>query len=200
VDNKGCVVDGDAILYVMARYMKQRGLLKQNTVVTTVMSNYGLYKAFERLGINHEKTAVGDKYVYECMQRHGYRLGGEQSGHIIFSKYANTGDGIITAIQLMELLCGSGKALHELLEGYEVYPQVLENLRVKDKASALQNERVRAAVSKAEARLGDTGRMLICASGTETVIRVMAEAESMALCRACVDEVIQAMREEGLLL
>ena len=200
VDNKGRVVDGDGILYVMASYMKQNGLLKHNTVVTTVMSNFGLYKAFEQMGIGYEKTAVGDKYVYECMQKHGYRLGGEQSGHIIFSKYANTGDGILTAIKLMELICSSGKTLHELTEGYTVYPQILENVRVTDKTAALQSAKVLTAIKNAEKELNGTGRMLVRASGTEPVVRVMAEAESMALCRACVDGVINAMREAGVVL
>ena len=199
VDNEGCVVDGDAILYVMGKYMKERGLLRHNTVVTTVMANFGLYKAFDELGIGYEKTAVGDKYVYECMLKKGYRLGGEQSGHIIFSKYANTGDGLITAIKLMELICTSEKSLHELTEGFEIYPQVLENVRVTDKNEAMQCPAVLDAVAACEQKLAGTGRMLVRASGTEPVVRVMAEAADPALCRECVDTVIAVMREKGLL-
>ncbi len=199
VDSEGCVVDGDGILYVMGNYMKQQGMLRHNTVVTTVMSNFGLYKAFDALGIQYEKTAVGDKYVYECMLKHGYRLGGEQSGHVIFSKFANTGDGLITAIKLMELICNSGKSLHELTEGFVVYPQVLENVRVTDKNAAMRDEAVLAAVAAAEQTLNGAGRMLVRASGTEPLVRVMAEAESMEQCRACVDSVIAVMRERGLL-
>ena len=199
VDNEGCVVDGDAILYVMGKYMKERGLLRHNTVVTTVMANFGLYKAFDELGIGYEKTAVGDKYVYECMLKKGYRLGGEQSGHIIFSKYANTGDGLITAIKLMELICTSEKSLHELTEGFTVYPQVLENVRVTNKDAAMQSTAVAATVAACEQTLGDRGRMLVRASGTEPVVRVMAEADDKALCRECVDRVINTMREEGFL-
>ena len=199
VDNEGCVVNGDGILYVMGKYMKELGLLRRNTVVTTVMSNFGLYKAFDALGIEYEKTAVGDKYVYECMLKNGYRLGGEQSGHVIFSKYANTGDGLITAIKLMELICTSGKSLHELTEGFTVFPQVLENVRVTDKEAATGDEAVKAAVAAAEEKLGGNGRMLVRASGTEPVVRVMAEAETEELCRECVDGVIAVMRERGLL-
>ncbi|MBE6630995.1 MAG: phosphoglucosamine mutase [Ruminococcaceae bacterium] len=197
VDENGNVVNGDGILYVMAGYMKERGLLRHNTVVTTVMSNFGLYKALERLGIRYEKTAVGDKYVYECMQKNGYRLGGEQSGHVIFSKLATTGDGLITAIKLMELICNSGKTLAELTEGYTVYPQVLENVQVKDREAALQDAAVLAAVAQAEEELGETGRILIRASGTEPVLRVMAEAESIEICRKCVFDVIAVMKKRG---
>ena len=199
VDEQGCVVDGDGILYVMANYMKERGLLRHNTVVTTIMSNFGLYKAFDEAGIKYEKTAVGDKYVYECMTQHGYRLGGEQSGHVIFSKIANTGDGLITAIKLMELICNSEKTLHELTEGYVIYPQVLENVRVIDKEKTLQNEAVQKAIAAAEEDLAGTGRILVRASGTEPVVRVMAEAESIEMCRKCVFDIIAVMRRRGLL-
>ena len=199
VDANGNVVDGDAILYVMGKYMKERGTLDHNTVVTTVMSNFGLYKAFDRLGISYEKTAVGDKYVYECMAKNGHRLGGEQSGHIIFSKVANTGDGIITAIYLMELICNSGKPLHVLTEGFVRYPQLLKNVRVIDKNTAMKDEAVLAAVAAAEAELDGAGRMLVRASGTEPLVRVMAEAESMELCEKHVADVIAVMRKRGLL-
>ena len=199
VDERGCVVDGDGILYVMANYMKERGLLRNNTVVTTVMSNFGLYKALDALGINYEKTAVGDKYVYECMTQNGYRLGGEQSGHIIFSKVANTGDGLITAIKLMELICNSDKTLHELVEGYVTYPQVLENVRVIDKEKTMEDEAVLKAIAAAKEDLAGTGRILVRASGTEPVVRVMAEAESIEMCRKCVFDIIAVMRRKGLL-
>ena len=200
VDETGEVVDGDAILYVMGKYMKERGTLDHDTVVTTVMSNFGLYKAFDRLGIRYEKTAVGDKYVYECMAKNGHRLGGEQSGHIIFSKVASTGDGIITAIYLMEMICNSGKTLHALTEGFVRYPQLLKNVRVRDKRAAMEDEAVLAAVAAAEAELAGAGRMLVRASGTEPLVRVMAEAESVEMCEKCVADVIAVMRKRGLLL
>lgn len=199
VDEQGCIVDGDGILYVSAKYMKERGLLRHNTVVTTVMSNFGLYKAFDELGIKYEKTAVGDKYVYECMTQNGYRLGGEQSGHVIFSKVANTGDGLITAIKMMELICNSDKTLHELTEGYVIYPQVLENVRVVDKQKAMEDPAVLKAIAAAEEDLAGAGRVLVRASGTEPVVRVMAEAESIEMCRKCVFDIIAVMKKRGLL-
>lgn len=198
VDEKGNVVDGDAILFLMGRYLKAHGQLDRNTVVTTVMSNFGLYKAFEKEGIAYEKTAVGDKYVYECMAKNGYCLGGEQSGHIIFGKFASTGDGIITAICLMEMLCNAKKALSELTEDLQVYPQVLENVRVKDKNAATQDEAVLKAVAGQEEILAGNGRMLVRASGTEPLVRVMAEAETKERCVACVSAVIAVMKERGL--
>ena len=197
VDHLGNVVDGDAILYVMARYMREQGTLDQNTVVTTVMSNFGLYKALDRLGIGYEKTAVGDKYVYECMASKGYRLGGEQSGHVIFSKLANTGDGILTALMLMEQICNSERSLHQLTEGFVRYPQVLKNVRVGDKQAAMGDEGVLAALADAEGVLGENGRILVRASGTEPVVRVMAEAGEEVLCEQCVDSVIDAMKKGG---
>lgn len=197
VDHLGNVVDGDAILYVMGRYMREQGTLDQNTVVTTVMSNFGLYKALDRLGIGYEKTAVGDKYVYECMASKGYRLGGEQSGHVIFSKLANTGDGILTALMLMEQICNSERSLHQLTEGFVRYPQVLKNVRVGDKQAAMRDEGVLAALADAEGVLSENGRILVRASGTEPVVRVMAEAGEEALCEQCVDSVIDAMRRGG---
>lgn len=198
VDEKGNVVDGDAILYLMGKYLKSRGMLDQNTVVTTVMSNFGLYKAFDAAGIAYKKTAVGDKYVYECMAKNGYRLGGEQSGHIIFSKYANTGDGIITAISMMELLCSGTASLSELTEGFRPYPQMLLNVRVKDKEAAMSDPAVMEAVAQQEKILGNTGRILVRASGTEPLIRVMAEAETQERCSACVNTVVAVMKERGL--
>ena len=200
VDDQGCVVDGDAILYVMGRYMREKGMLDRNTVVTTVMSNFGLYRAFDELGISYEKTAVGDKYVYECMSQNGYRLGGEQSGHIIFSKYANTGDGILTAIHLMELICSGERSLHKLTQGFHVFPQVLQNVRVSDKEAAMKDGAVLAAVQRAADELGASGRVLVRASGTEPLVRVMAEAETEEICRKHVDAVINVMRERGWVL
>ena len=178
VDENGDVVNGDLILYIYGRYMKERGKLLNNTVVTTVMSNFGLYKAFDEAGIDYEKTAVGDKYVYENMQKNGHRIGGEQSGHIIFSKYATTGDGILTSIKLMEAMLAKKLPLSKLAEPVTIYPQVLKNVRVKSKPEAQADPEVQAAVQDVAGRLGDSGRILVRESGTEPVIRVMVEAES----------------------
>ena len=197
VDEMGNVVTGDHILYIYGKYMKERGKLLMNTVVTTVMSNFGLYKAFDELGIDYAKTAVGDKYVYEYMMTNGCRLGGEQSGHIIFSKYASTGDGILTSLKIMEVMKARKKTLSQLCEGFTVYPQVLKNVRVTDKATAQADPDVQAAVSEIAAKLGDSGRILVRESGTEPVVRVMVEAESKALCEEYVDYVIAAIRRKG---
>ena len=187
VDEKGNVVDGDAILYVYGRYMKEREKLITNTVVTTVMSNFGLYKAFDELGIGYAKTAVGDKYVYEYMQKNGCRLGGEQSGHIIFSKYASTGDGILTSLKMMEVMMAKKKKMSQLTEDLHIYPQVLVNVKVKDKAVAQADKDVQDAVKKVVNALGDTGRILVRESGTEPLIRVMVEAETEEICKNYVD-------------
>ena len=197
VDEKGNVVTGDHILYIYGKFMKERGKLLENTVVTTVMSNFGLYKAFDELGIGYAKTKVGDKYVYEYMTEHGCRLGGEASGHIIFTKYASTGDGILTSLKLMEVLCAKEKPMSELCEGFTMYPQVLKNVRVHDKAAAQADEAVRAAVEKVAERLGGAGRILVRESGTEPVVRVMVEAKDDELCERCVDEVIETIRARG---
>ena len=175
VDENGDVVDGDAILYICGKYLKNKGELADNTVVTTVMSNFGLYKAFDAAGISYEKTAVGDKYVYECMSENGYRLGGEQSGHIIFSKYAATGDGLITAIKMMEVMVLGKQTLSQLRRGFVSYPQKLTNVRVMDKAAAREDADVQAAVARITEELGDRGRILVRESGTEPLIRVMLE-------------------------
>ncbi len=196
VDEKGNVVDGDAILYIYGKYMKERGKLIGNTVVTTVMSNFGLYKAFDKAGIDYAKTAVGDKYVYEYMMKNGCRLGGEQSGHIIFSKYASTGDGILTSLKMMEVMLARKKKMSQLSEDLRIYPQVLVNVRVKDKAAAQADPDVQAAVKKAADALGDTGRILVRESGTEPVIRVMVEAETEEICRYHVDQVVQVITEQ----
>ena len=197
VDEKGNVVTGDHILYICGKYMKEQGSLIGNTVVTTVMSNFGLYKALDELGIGYAKTAVGDKYVYEYMMMNGCRLGGEQSGHIIFSKYASTGDGILTSLKVMEVMMAKKKTLSQLCEGLTIYPQVLKNIRVTDKAQARSDSDVQKAIANAGARLGERGRMLVRESGTEPVIRVMAEAESQELCAECVEQVVAAIRAKG---
>ena len=196
VDEKGNVVDGDAILYIYGRYMKERGKLLTNTVVTTVMSNFGLYKAFDELGIGYAKTAVGDKYVYEYMTKNGCRIGGEQSGHIIFSKYASTGDGILTSLKMMEVMMAKKKKLSQLTEDLHIYPQVLVNVMVKDKAVAQADADVQAAIAKVAERLGDTGRILVRESGTEPLIRVMVEAETKEICHTYVDEVVSIINKK----
>ena len=196
VDEKGQVVDGDAILYVYGRYMKERGKLVTNTVVTTVMSNFGLYKAFDEQGIGYAKTAVGDKYVYESMQKNRCRIGGEQSGHIIFSKYASTGDGILTSLKMMEVMMARKKTMSQLTEDLHIYPQVLVNVRVQDKAVAQADPDVQAAVQKVADELGDTGRILVRESGTEPLIRVMVEAETHDICQKYVDDVVNVINEK----
>ena len=197
VDEQGTVVTGDHILYVCGKHMKQAGELPGNTVVTTIMSNFGLYRAFDREGIAYAKTAVGDKYVYEYMAQNGCALGGEQSGHIIFSKYASTGDGILTSLKLMEVMLEQKKPMSKLLEGLTIYPQVLENVRVKDKKAAREDRDVQAAVEAVAARLGETGRVLVRESGTEPVLRVMAEAPEDAICRECVTQIVDVIRQKG---
>ena len=197
VDEKGNIITGDHILYIYGKYMKERGKLLGNTVVTTVMSNFGLYKAFDELGIDYAKTKVGDKYVYEYMMNNGCRLGGEQSGHIIFSKYASTGDGILTSLKIMEVMMAKKKTLSQLCEGLTIYPQVLKNVRVADKAAAQDDPDVQAAVAEIAARLGDSGRILVRESGTEPVIRVMVEAQSQEICAESVEFVVEAIRRKG---
>ena len=197
VDEKGNIITGDHILYIYGRYMKERGKLLGNTVVTTVMSNFGLYKAFDELGINYAKTKVGDKYVYEYMMANGCRLGGEQSGHIIFSKYASTGDGILTSLKMMEVMMAKKKTMSQLCEGLTIYPQVLKNIRVTNKKDAQDDPDVCSAVSHVAAKLGDTGRILVRESGTEPVVRVMVEAETHDLCEEYVDYVINTIRAKG---
>ena len=197
VDEKGNLVDGDAILYIYGKYMKERGKLENNTVVTTVMSNFGLYKAFDEAGIGYAKTAVGDKYVYEYMTKNGCILGGEQSGHIIFSKYASTGDGILTSLKMMEVMMARKKKMSELLDGLTIYPQVLENVRVTDKKAAQDDADVQAAVKAVTEALGDTGRILVRESGTEPLLRVMVEAETEEVCRKYVDQVVDVVKAKG---
>ena len=197
VDDKGGIITGDHILYIYGRYMKERGRLINNTVVTTVMSNFGLYKAFDEIGVEYAKTAVGDKYVYEYMKEHDCCLGGEQSGHIIFSKYASTGDGILTSLKMMQVIMSRGKKLSELAAPLVVYPQVLENVRVKDKSAAQADPEVQAAVKAAAEALGDTGRILVRESGTEPLVRVMVEAENEDICHKYVDSVVDIIKKTG---
>lgn len=197
VDEKGEVITGDHILYIYGCYMKDRDKLVGNKVVTTVMSNFGLYKAFDAVGIEYEKTKVGDKYVYECMSENGYRIGGEQSGHIIFSKYATTGDGIITALKMMEVMLAKKKTLSELAAPLVIYPQVLKNIRVTDKTKAQDDADVKAAVEAVANALGADGRILVRESGTEPVVRVMVEAGSTEECEKYVDQVIEVIKSKG---
>ena len=197
VDEKGNVVNGDHILYIYGRYMKERGKLVTNTVVTTIMSNFGLYKALDELDIGYAKTKVGDKYVYEYMQQSGARIGGEQSGHIIFSKYASTGDGILTSLKMMEVMMARKKPLSELAAPLKIYPQVLENVRVTDKAIAQADPDVQAKVAEVGEKLGDTGRILVRESGTEPVLRVMVEAPEQETCQKYVDEVVRTIKSKG---
>ncbi|MDE5557094.1 MAG: phosphoglucosamine mutase [Ruminococcus sp.] len=196
VDEKGNIITGDHILYIYGRYMKERDKLVNNTVVATVMSNFGLFKAFDDIGINYAKTAVGDKYVYEYMKENNCCLGGEQSGHIIFSKYASTGDGILTSLKIMQAVMSSRKKLSELAEPFKVYPQVLENVRVKNKSDAMNDSDVLSAVQKASDELGDTGRILVRESGTEPLVRVMAEAGDEETCRKYVNDIIKVLTEK----
>ena len=193
VDEHGAGVGGDKIMYIYARYLQERGKLVNNTVVATVMSNLGLFKALDQLGIGYAKTAVGDKNVYEYMAAHHNNIGGEQSGHIIFSKYASTGDGVLTSLKMMEVMMAREKTLSELAAPVTIYPQVLENVRVTDKGMVMTAPLVKQAVEHAEALLQDSGRMLVRESGTEPLIRVMAEAADEETCRKCIRIVVDAI-------
>ena len=197
VDETGNVLTGDHILYILGRHMKTRGQLDNNTVVTTVMSNFGLYKAFDEQGIGYVKTAVGDKYVYEYMAGNGCRLGGEQSGHIIISKYATTGDGILTSLKVLEVMLAQKKKMSQLCDGLQIYPQVLKNVRVRSKPDAQNDPAVQEAVQQVAEKLGDSGRILVRESGTEPVIRVMVEASDKKLCQECVDQVVDVICARG---
>ncbi|HJC47080.1 MAG TPA: phosphoglucosamine mutase [Candidatus Lachnoclostridium pullistercoris] len=197
VDCHGNLVDGDLIMYICGKYMKEQGALVGNKIVTTIMSNFGLYKALDREGIGYEKTAVGDKYVYENMSQNGYCLGGEQSGHIIFSKNATTGDGILTSLKVMEVMLEKKQPLDQLASEVEIYPQVLKNVRVKDKKAAQEDADVQAEVAKVTEALGDDGRILLRQSGTEPVVRVMVEAPDHDTCEKYVDQVIAVMKQKG---
>ncbi len=197
VDEKGNVVTGDHIIYIYGLYLKEQDKLINNKVVTTVMSNFGLYKALDKVGIEYEQTKVGDKYVYENMVENGHRVGGEQSGHIIFTKYATTGDGILTSLKMMEVMLAKEKPLSELAAPVEFYPQVLKNVRVHSKPDAQNDPDVQAAVAKVGEELGTTGRILVRESGTEPVIRVMVEAPSEEICEKYVDGVIDVIKAKG---
>ncbi|SHK00783.1 phosphoglucosamine mutase [Hespellia stercorisuis] len=198
VDENGSVVDGDLILYVCGKYLMEQGRLEGNTIVTTIMSNLGLYKACDKIGMKYEQTAVGDKYVYENMLQNGFVLGGEQSGHVIFSKHARTGDGILTSLMIMEVIMEKKMSLGKLTEEVQIYPQLLKNVRVTDKTVARENPAMKAAVDSVAAALGDDGRILVRESGTEPVIRVMVEAATDEICEKYVDQVIKVIEAEGL--
>nr|WP_294464458.1 phosphoglucosamine mutase [uncultured Sellimonas sp.] len=200
VDENGNLIDGDLILYICGKYLMEQGRLNGNTIVTTIMSNLGLYKACDKIGMKYEKTAVGDKYVFENMMNNGYVLGGEQSGHIIFSKYAKTGDGILTSLMLMEVILEKKMSLGKLAEEVRIYPQLLQNVRVADKKTARENPEVVKAIEHVTEALGDDGRILVRESGTEPVIRVMVEASTDELCAKYVKEVVDVMEKEGLVV
>ena len=198
VDEEGQLVNGDYTLYIVGNYLKAKGALKDDVVVTTVMANLGLYKAFEKSGIHTVQTAVGDKYVYESMEANGYTVGGEQSGHIIFNEYETTGDGLFTGLQLMKIMKESGKSLKELGKDLYIYPQLLVNVEVHDKEKALHDEEILAKIADVEAKLGDEGRILVRPSGTEPLVRVMAEAKTNELCDECVYEIVNFVKSKGL--
>ena len=197
VDENGGIIDGDMILYICGKYMMERGRLNKNTVVTTVMSNLGLYKAFDSCGISYEKTAVGDKYVYECMIENGFVLGGEQSGHIIFSKNARTGDGVLTSLKLMEAMIENKTKISELTRGLKIYPQLLQNVKVTSKSEVMNDSDVLEVAKEVETMLGDEGRILLRESGTEPLIRVMVEAATDDICRECVEKVVKVIQDKG---
>lgn len=197
IDDEGHIVDGDLIMYVCGKYMHENGKLNNDTVVTTVMSNFGLYLALDKAGIRYEKTAVGDKYVYENMMKNGHSIGGEQSGHIIFSQLATTGDGILTSLKIMEVMLEKKTRLSELIKPVTIYPQLLVNVKVKDKTAAEQDEDVQAAVKAVEEALGNTGRILVRESGTEPLLRVMVEAETDEICHKYVYQVVDVLKAKG---
>ena len=197
VDDMGNIIDGDVILYLCGVYMKERNDLANNTIVTTIMSNMGLYEALDRKGIKYEKTAVGDKYVYENMMLNGHSIGGEQSGHIIFSKHATTGDGILTSLKLMEVMLESKAKLSQLHKDLMIFPQVLVNVRVKDKKAVLDDAEITKEVEAVREQLGRNGRILVRQSGTEPVIRVMLEAKTEEICKQEANRVVQLMKNRG---
>ncbi len=200
VDEKGNIIDGDLILYICGLYMKERGELNNETIVTTVMSNIGLYKALDEHGIKYEQTAVGDKHVCENMMQNGHSIGGEQSGHIIFSKHSISGDGILTSLKLMEVMLEKKIPLSDLIKDITIYPQVLKNVRVEDKTIVQEDKKVQDAVEQVAEKLGDDGRILVRESGTEPVIRIMVEAKSEELCNKYVNEVYEVIKQEGYII
>ena len=195
VDSNGNVIDGDLIIYLCGKYLKDKGQLDGNKVVTTIMSNIGLYKALDEIGIGYEKTQVGDKYVNENMVTNGYVLGGEQSGHIIFSKYATTGDGILTSLKIMETIIESKKTIDELLLPIKIYPQVLKNVSVNDKQKVLNDMNVKNKINEIENKLGNDGRVLVRPSGTEMIIRVMVEAKTEEECENYVNQIAEEINK-----
>ena len=197
VDENGEIVDGDAIMYILAKRLKSRGMLSGNTVVATVMSNSGFFDSLKKIGIKCAETPVGDKYVYECMQKNDFSIGGEQSGHIVLKKYATTGDGLLTAIMLAEEMCDTKSTLSKLCEGLMLYPQDMKNVRVKDKDAVIADEKVAEALKTVEAKIDGRGRALLRKSGTEPVIRVMVEAETKELCDEYIEEITSVIIERG---
>ncbi|MDY0407128.1 phosphoglucosamine mutase [Virgibacillus sp. 179-BFC.A HS] len=195
VDEKGNIVDGDQIMFICGKYMNEKGFLKQHTIVSTVMSNIGFYKALEANGMRSDKTAVGDRYVMEEMRKGGYNLGGEQSGHIIFLDYSTTGDGMLSALQLVNVMKETGKPLSELASEMTIYPQVLKNVRVINKQEALSNQRILEEINAVENELGDQGRVLVRPSGTEPLVRVMVEADTKEKCEKYADQVADVIRQ-----
>ncbi|WP_313134136.1 phosphoglucosamine mutase [Anaerocolumna sp.] len=197
IDEKGNIIDGDLILYICGCYMKERGELNNNTIVTTIMSNIGLYKAFDELGISYEKTAVGDKYVFENMMTNNHSIGGEQSGHIIFSKHATTGDGILTSLKIMEVMLEKKLKLSDIVKEVIIYPQLLVNVRVKNKKDAIEDSKVAEVIERVADELGNDGRILVRESGTEPVLRVMVEAKTDEMCKKYVDMVVSTINTQG---
>ena len=198
VDENGNIIDGDSILYILASRLKARGMLDKSTVVATIMSNTGLIKALEKENIKCVRTAVGDRFVYECMQKNGYKLGGEQSGHIILQKYATTGDGLLTAIMILEQMCDAKSTLSNLCKAVVALPQYEQNVRVKNKETAISHPQVQAKLQEITQEIGDTGRVLLRKSGTEPVIRIMVEHESLEQCKAYAGELVQIIRQNKL--
>lgn len=197
VDDKGNIVDGDKIMYICAKAMKEDGKLKKDTVVTTVMSNLGLYKALDKIGIKYEKTSVGDKYVQACIAENDYSFGGEQSGHIIFAKHANTGDGVLTSLKLMDVVINSKMALSDLTKDIELFPQLLKNVKVNDKNKCMEDKDILSIKASVEKELGDDGRLLLRASGTENVVRIMVEAKSNDICKKFVRDIENVIIKKG---
>lgn len=198
IDEHGQLINGDYTMYICGKYLKDNNKLKDNVVVTTVMSNLGLYHAFDKAGIKYEQTAVGDKYVFECMKEHDYNLGGEQSGHVIFYEYHNTGDGLLSALKLLEVMSNTKKSLTELGKDLFIYPQLLVNINLKDKEAALNNQELKKVILNIENILGDEGRVLVRPSGTEQLLRIMVEAKTVELCEKYVNEVVDFMKEAKL--
>ena len=197
VDERGGIVTGDHILYICGAYMKEKGLLKNNTIVTTVMSNAGLYRALDDLEIQYVRTPVGDRHVYEYMHSHGCSLGGEQNGHILFSRYGTCGDGILTSLKIMDIMMDTGNPLSKLHEKFDFYPQITRSIRVSDKNAAVSDPEVQQIVSSIEGQLSGTGRILIRASQTEPMVRVMVEAPKEQLCQDYISKVLWKIRENG---